>query len=66
MRNNLHDFRVKKRLTQQEIAERIGCTRAGYAAIENGNRNGKHEFWINFQQAFQIPDADLWGYMKND
>lgn len=66
MRTNLKLFRVKNKMSQSEIAEKIGCTRATYSAIENGKRAGRQVFWRDFQKAFSIPDNELWGYMKTD
>lgn len=65
-RINLKLFRVKNKLSQEEMAQRIGCIRSTYAAIENGKRTGRQHFWREFQRAFSIPDEDLWGYMKTD
>lgn len=66
MRNNLYHFRVTRKLTQGKMAAKIGCSRASYTAIEKGIRDGKNEFWLNFQKAFDIPDADMWGLMQKD
>ena len=65
-RTNLRIFRVKNKLSQEQMAKRIGVTRATYSAIEKGTRNGKQTFWVKFQKAFSIPDNDLWGYIKTD
>lgn len=66
MRNGLYMFRHGKRLSQQAMAEKIGCSRATYSAIENGARNGNMTFWRKLQTAFNIPDAELGGLMRND
>lgn len=66
MRINLKVFRVQHNLTQDEIAEKIGCTRATYSAIENGIRDGRKTFWKALQHAFQIPDAQMWTLQKNE
>ena len=66
MRTNLKILRVKNHLSQDQMAKKIGCIRATYSAIENGKRSGRQAFWNDFQKAFNIPDSDLWGYMKND
>lgn len=66
MRNGLYMFRHGKRLSQREIAEKIGCSRATYSAIENGTRNGTMTFWGKLQTAFDIPDADIGGLMRVD
>ena len=65
-RTNLKVFRVKLKLSQEQIAEKIGCRRATYAAIESGKRNGRQSFWVELQKAFNIPDDELWGLMKRD
>lgn len=66
LRTNLKIFRVKHRLSQEEMAKKLGYSRATYAAIESGKRAGKQVFWIDFQEAFNVPDEELWGYMKNE
>lgn len=65
-RTNLKLFRVKHKMSQEQIAEKIGCTRATYSSIESGKRTGRQAFWLDLQKAFDIPDADLWGLMKPD
>lgn len=66
MRTNLKVFRVKKNMSQDAIAEKIGCRRSTYSAIEKGNREGKQKFWNDLQKAFDIPDSDVWQLMKNE
>lgn len=66
MANGLYMFRHSKKLSQSEIAEIIGCSRATYSAIETGARNGTKKFWRKLQKAFNIPDAEMWGLMKVD
>ena len=57
-------LRVKEGLTQQQMAEKIGCDRSTYIAVENGQRKGGVNFWFKFQAAF--PSADIRGLMKID
>ena len=66
MRTELKLFRVKQKLSQEEMAIKIGCGRVSYASIEIGRRNGTNDFWLAFQKAFNVPDEDMWGLMKND
>lgn len=66
MRNGLYMFRCGKRLSQREIAEIIGCSRATYSSIETGARNGTMTFWRKLQTAFDIPDAEIGGLMRVD
>lgn len=65
-RNGLYMFRHGKRLSQSEIAEKIGCSRATYSSIETGARNGTMTFWRKLQTAFDIPDAEIGGLMRVD
>lgn len=66
MRTNLKIFRIRNHLSQSEISDRIGCSRATYAAIENGARCGRQTFWNDLQTAFHLPDSAMWDLMKND
>lgn len=66
MRNGLYMFRHERRLSQAEMAKKIGCNRATYAAIEIGKRDGRMTFWNNLKKAFGISDADIGGLMRID
>lgn len=66
MRTNLKIFRIKQNLSQTEISDKIGCSRATYAAIESGARCGRSIFWNDLQTAFELPDSEMWQLMKND
>lgn len=66
MRMNLKLLRVSHNLTQQEMADAIGCQRTHYAAIENGHKAGKESFWKSVQRAFDVPDSDMWSLMKKN
>lgn len=57
MRNNLYMFRHSMKLSQFEMAQRIGCSRATYSSIESGSRNGTMTFWNKLQKAFNLTDA---------
>ena len=66
MRNGLYMFRHSKRLSQREMADKIGCNRATYAAIEIGKRNGRMTFWNDLKKAFNVSDAEIGGLMRVD
>lgn len=66
MRKNLKVFRVRQDMTQGEMADRIGYTRAAYASIEKGKRDGRDAFWNDFQRAFNLEDSEMWTLMKNE
>lgn len=66
MRTALKQFRVGVHLTQEEMAEKIGVSRATYSFVEKGKRSGNAEFWNNLQKAFDVPDSDMWQLQKLD
>jgi len=66
MRNNLYIFRHGMRLSQQDMADKIGCSRATYSSIECGTRNGTMTFWNKLQKAFEVSDAEIGGLMRVD
>lgn len=66
MRKNLKMFRVRNELSQEQIAEKIGCTRSTFSSIEIGKREGRRAFWNSLQSAFNIPDEEMFGLMKNE
>ena len=66
MRTNLKLLRVKVGLSQEEMSNKIGCSRATYSAIEKGARTGGCKFWEQLQQAFFIPSSEMWDLMRNE
>lgn len=66
MRDNLKIFRIRKHLTQAEMAEKIGYSRSCYQSIENGTNAGRDCFWRDLQAAFGIPDSEMWNLKRND
>ena len=66
MRTNLKVFRIKKKLTQAEIAAKIGVSRGVYSYIEQGKRGGTPCFWGALQYAFNIPDEEMYPLQKLD
>ena len=63
-RRNLKVLRVKKGLTQQQMAERIGISLSGYSRIESGLQKCSTKFLCKLQEAFGIPDSEIWDYTK--
>lgn len=63
-RTNLKLFRTALKMTQAEIAEKIGVDRGRYGQIEKGSRNGRADFWTKLQKAF--PTANIGELMKCD
>ena len=66
MRTELKLLRVSKHLTQEQMAERVGKSREVYRKIENGITQGDVAFWAAVQNAFDIPDEQMYKLMKCD
>lgn len=66
MRTKLKLLRVENKLTQEGMANKIGCNRSYYNGVENGKHDGSRKFWQKIQELFLIPDCEMWEYMKND
>ncbi len=62
-RKDLQMFRYAHDLTQDQIAEICGISRASYSLIEEGHRDGRMTFWNAFQTAFDVPDNEMYKYM---
>jgi len=64
--NSLHVLRAEMKLTQQELADAIGVTRATVNALEKGNYNPSLElafrlslyFKKNIQDIFKVEEQD--------
>lgn len=65
-RDNLYLFRCSHRLSQQEVADKIGVDRMTYARIENGKSDGSMRFWNALKEAFTLDDCHLMELMKVD
>lgn len=63
-RCNLETFRINLGLTQEQMAEKLQCTRVYYNMIENGKSFGTIEFWENFKRVFGIENYDMWDLIE--
>ncbi|MDD4976207.1 MAG: helix-turn-helix transcriptional regulator [Bacteriovorax sp.] len=62
--NQIHVLRAEKKITQQELADKIGVTRATVNALEKGNYNPSLElafrlslyFKKNIQEIFHVEE----------
>lgn len=66
MRINLKVERVKRNLSQKEVAVLVGCNRVTYSMVERGERSGTHDFWKAIQSIFNVPDSEMFDLMKVD
>lgn len=55
--NSLVDFRVKNKLTQKQMSEKLSITLTFYSKIETGIRNPSFNFMKKFKKVF--PEADI-------
>ena len=63
--NSLRDLRYKNGdLTQDEIAKRIGISKAAYCNIERGIRFGSVATWEKIQTLFNLTDDEVWKLIK--
>lgn len=62
----LKTLRKGRKLTQQELSEKLGLSRATYSFVETGQRGGTHEFWQAIQDVFNVPDEDMYALQKLD
>lgn len=58
-RKTLHKARIKKGLTQQQVADYLGISLRYYCHIEAGTRNGDFEIWDALESLFAIHQKDL-------
>ena len=56
--NTLVNFRNLNKLTQKQMAERLGITLTLYSKIELGLMNTSYNFLVKFKQAFKEADVD--------
>lgn len=63
-REKLKQLRTAHGLTQEEMAEKCGCSRVTYIKAENGESDPFPRFWKNLKQAFNIPESEMYSYQK--
>ncbi len=57
--NRINVMRAEKRVTQQQLADEIGVTRATVVALEKGNYNPSLELAFRLANFFEIEITDL-------
>lgn len=63
-KSKLELYRLKKKVTQKELAEATHTTIIYISYIENGKRNGTVKFWKAVQDYLEIPDEEMWLIIK--
>ena len=59
-------LRIKHKMTQADVAEKIGICLSAYNKIENGKRVGTLETWKKIQKLFDLGDEEMWSLMKDE
>ena len=65
-RINLINFRKELGLTQEEVADKLGCSRVHYVNLELGLHNGSIDFWYKFQEVFGAENYDMWNLISKE
>lgn len=59
------ELRNKRDLTQLEVAEYLGITRAAYTNIENGKREADYNTLTMLARLYKVPIGDLFDFDTN-
>jgi DNA-binding XRE family transcriptional regulator len=62
-RLKLKQLRVGLDLSQEQMAESLDVSRSMYAAIENGQRYGKLQFWKTLEVTHNVPAQEVYQMM---
>ena len=62
IRNRLREFRARYRMTQEELARRVGVTRQTIIAIENGKYLPSLKLAFKLAKTFNVKIEDLFEY----
>lgn len=59
--------KIKSKFGEIKIfCKELGIVSSTMVAIFSGARDGTFELWSKFQKALEIPDEEMWGYMKGE
>ena len=64
MRQKMLAARRLKGWSQRQAAEATGTTKEYYGLLENGKRVGTIPYWLRWQRAFKVGNAELWEVVK--
>jgi len=62
MRSRLREFRTRYRMTQEDLARRVGVTRRTIIAIENGKYLPSLRLAFKLAKVFNVKIEDLFEY----
>lgn len=52
-------FREERRMTQGDLAEKVGYTKGLVCSVELGKRKGNIGFWVRLQKAFDLTNDEI-------
>ena len=61
MNNRIKELRLQKKLSQKELADKVGLSNQSISFYENGKREPKIEAWQKLAQFFNVPITYLQG-----
>ena len=59
--NRLHELRMSKKLQQEQVADKLGVTKAAISAYETGIRQPPYDILIAFAKMFHVSTDYLLG-----
>lgn len=59
MREKLKQARVKKSMTQQQVADCLGISLRYYQKIESGSQTGDFSIWDTLEDLFNVHQREL-------
>lgn len=65
MRLNFFLRRKKEKLSQYDLAQKLGYSPAYIGFIERGEKDGTQKFWATVKEVWDIPNAEMYDYMLN-
>lgn len=64
--NHVYEYRVLKRLTQQQLAEAVGVSKQTIVAMEKGNYSPSLMLAFKLAQFFDVDINKLFSYQQED
>ena len=66
VKRKLQQVRQKKNLSQAQVAQVLGVSRAAYNLIENGNRYPSYQVLVKLEDLFGMTHRELFAEAQND
>ena len=66
MKNNIYDYRKKKKMTQEDLAKMVGVTRQTIISIEQGKYVASLSLALKLAKTFEVKVEDLFEVEEGD